>query len=441
MALLALSGLGCSSRERLVPGIAVGRIVYHVGDDAPFCENDAQYLSDSLESLEELLGRRAAPRVHYYRLGGSLAEHCEDEVSGCARLESDSIYSNYPALGHELVHMITERERDHAPYFREGLAEALGEFGSLKLGEENPALASENIDVEDLIVSQPPRGYDTAATTVTSLLDRLGVGATLDFYDALGATIGAPQLEAALGVVGVRVSELVDWHAEQRKNRLAGAPHLRCSASPADFDTSTGAWSFQSETIGCDAAGHRRTLSRGFVYRRKVTLSPTNSPSFFAHAHVPAGAWLAVSSCEAPGGLAVQNPGDEASDVWTVGRLTAGVHTASVQIPEEAGLTAVEVVVQPTGDEPRSVTTTTHLRMLTSSETTLPIRLLRAGTVEVGKLTSSSGALDVCSSASSSTACTRVKTRDAVPLAAGDHTLRFTSDTYAAAEVELRQDP
>ena len=60
VALLALSGLGCSSRERLVPGIAVGRIVYHVGDDAPFCENDAQYLSDSLESLEELLGRRAA---------------------------------------------------------------------------------------------------------------------------------------------------------------------------------------------------------------------------------------------------------------------------------------------------------------------------------------------------------------------------------------------
>lgn len=443
---------GCGSRAPIERGgVKIGRVIYHVMDDAPFCENDARYLNDAVQVFETLLGKKAANWIHYHRLAGSLKGRCEGEVSGCADTEANSIYTNFPALAHELVHMVTERHKEHVPYFREGLAEALGEFGALKLGEESSVFA-QRLSLPDMLAAAPPQRYETPAVTVTALLNNQGVANTLAFYDYLGPTRSEQRLTDALSQLGLTIKQLQKLHDDQLSTGLGGYPQLRCSAERAAFDASTKVWHFDAH-VGCNADGHRRDDQWAFVYRRTVELDKSFQ---IARAVLPPRAWLSLTPCQAGTNLSSYNASDEEGEVWAVGATSAGLHTASVSVPDDGGARAISLSVEPLAPNPYTVSANTTLRLLSTNVTRLSLELTRANRMHVLEIANSiKGNLYLCPSSLAAPErdggtesretttdvtrrCRLVHNDEAVELNAGRYELSFETSVNNVAEITFQ---
>lgn len=446
---------GCGSREPIERGgVTVGRVVYHVLDDQPFCENDARYLNDAVEMLETTLDRRTKNWIHYYRLQGSLKSRCEGEVSGCADTDANSIYTNFPALAHELVHMITDRTQEHLPYFREGLAESLGEFGGLKLGEESSVFARRPA-LADMLEAAAPRRYETPAATMAALLGNKGVARTLEFYDHLGTQRSENKLAEALARIDLTTDQLLQLHDDQVATGLAGYPTLRCSAEPARFDAATNVWSFEAD-VGCNAGGHRRDKQWAFVYRRTVELE---HGFHFARAVTPAGTWLSVTPCESGTNLSGYDASDEGGEVWAVGDLSAGVHSASVSVPDDVGTQPVKLSVEPLSSEPYTVSANTTLRLFSADMTRLAIELTEPRRVHLLKLANSvKGAVSLCTlqppaprrdggtqlhdgGIDMSSMCKIVNNDEVIELSEGRYALELATSEYNVAEFTFWSTP
>lgn len=449
----AVGGLawGCASRAPIDRGgIKVGRVVYHVMDDAPFCANDAQYLSAAIQTFETLLDRKAANWIHYHRLSGSLASRCENEVAGCADTEANAIYTHFPALAHEVVHMVTERSQEHLPYFREGLAEALGEFGGLKLGEESSVFAKP-LSLSQMLAKVPPNRYDTPAATMTALLRNKGVANTLEFYDYLGTARSEGKLTQALGRLDLSLEQLQELHDDQIATGLAGYPHLRCSAEPARFDATTKAWSFDA-SVGCNASGHRRDDQWGFVYRRTVELEAGFQ---ITRAVVPAGAWLSVAPCTSGTNLSSYNASDEVAEIWAVGATSAGLHTASVSVPDDLGTQVVSLTTEPLTSNPYTASANTTLRLFSADVTQLSIEVKRASRMRVLEIANSiKGNLSLCplqpavrvqdggmespdAAVAVPRTCITVNNDEVIELSAGRYRLSFHTSVNNVAELAI----
>jgi hypothetical protein len=144
---------------------------------------EAQKVEKFLVSLEQMLGHELAGQAQYYRYQRpeDIAAATGSYVSGLTYAGTREIHTTEPFHAHEIVHLLASQIGDPGPFFREGLAVALGDQGKWQ-GKSVDRLAKDyarGLTLRALVLGfatmDMHRAYPLAGSFVAHLIKRHGV--------------------------------------------------------------------------------------------------------------------------------------------------------------------------------------------------------------------------------------------------------------------------
>jgi hypothetical protein len=144
---------------------------------------DVQKIEKFLVSLEQTLDQQLSGQAQYFRYERpeDIAATTGAYVAGLTYANTREIHTTQPFHAHEVVHLLASQIGDPGPFFREGLAVALGDEAKWQ-GKSVHRLAKEygrNLTLRGLMLGfgemDPQRAYPVAGSFVAFLIHKHGV--------------------------------------------------------------------------------------------------------------------------------------------------------------------------------------------------------------------------------------------------------------------------
>lgn len=185
------------------------------GQDA----GDAQKVEKFMVSLEQTLGQQFSGQAQYYRYERpeDIAATTGSYVSGLTYAGTREIHTTQAFHAHEVVHLLASQIGDPGPFFREGLAVALGDEGKWQ-GKSVDRLAKDyarGLTLRALVLGfaamDAQRAYPLAGSFVAHLIKRHGVQKVKELFASAPRLRGDETVKFA-SVFGQSLEEAeVDW--------------------------------------------------------------------------------------------------------------------------------------------------------------------------------------------------------------------------------------
>jgi hypothetical protein len=180
---------------------------------------DAQKVEKFMVSLEQTLGQQYSGQAQYYRYDRpeDIAAATGSYVSGVTFAGTREIHTTQAFHAHEIVHLLASQIGDPGPFFREGLAVALGDEGKWQ-GKSVDRLAKDyarGLTLRALVLGftamDAQRAYPLAGSFVAHLIKRHGVQKVKELF-ASAPRLGGDETTQFASVFGQSLEEAeTDW--------------------------------------------------------------------------------------------------------------------------------------------------------------------------------------------------------------------------------------
>jgi hypothetical protein len=180
---------------------------------------EAQKVEKFLVSLEQVLGHQFSGQAQYYRYERpeDIAAATGSYASGLTFASSREIHTTEPFHAHEVVHLLASQIGDPGPFFREGLAVALGDQGKWQ-GKSVDRLARDyarGLTLRALVLGfaavDAQRAYPLAGSFVAHLIKRHGVQKVKELF-ATSPRLGGDETTKFASVFGQSLEEAeTEW--------------------------------------------------------------------------------------------------------------------------------------------------------------------------------------------------------------------------------------
>ncbi|MEX1367492.1 MAG: hypothetical protein AB1Z98_30470 [Nannocystaceae bacterium] len=190
LATLATWSIACSEQ---LPPIRYVTEQAEIGTtfEQSICPSDLHWLDGHIEFVEDLLGAASDERIEIYLYDGPPPQ-CA--VLGCYL--DGYVASTWSAVDHEVVHAVVDRFADPAPFWNEGIAEALTKRGTFRGYRQS---VTDNVSARDSLEVD----YATAGHFVRWLVETRGIDSVRErlrgiaVEQALGESLDALEAEHA----------------------------------------------------------------------------------------------------------------------------------------------------------------------------------------------------------------------------------------------------